>query len=511
MSRIENTRKNFAFSLLATIISSVTSFISRTVFIRTIGISYLGANSLFTNILSMLSLTELGLSAAIGFSLYAPLAKNDVKTIKALMRFYKKAYQIIALTIATLGLALIPFLDMLIKDPGNIEHVPFIYIVFLYNTVISYLFTYKTTLVIADQKSYVITNMTSIINVITVAVQIVILLVFKNYFVYLVVGAVINTAQWFFINRRIFRIYPYLKERDAQPLAKEERRTITKNVRAMVFHKVGELCINQTDNIIISSFISLSAVGIYNNYYMIIGIINRFAQSIFSAATASLGNLIATESPERQHEVFKRYNFFGFWVFGWTGLCLYVLLNPFVELWLGSEFLIDELTLSLVMVNYYLVGMRVTIGNVKNAAGLYAQDQWAPIAQSIINLVVSIWGAINMGLAGVFLGTVVSSIAIPCWYRPMIVYKYAFKRPVAEYFTSYFKYLAIIALNLALVLGINHFVLEDLAVGSIVRFIMQMILCAIIPNVVIILVFHRSEEFLYLVGLFKSIVKRVKR
>lgn len=511
MSRIENTSKNFVFSLLATIITAVTSFVSRTVFIYTIGVDYLGASSLFTNILSMLSLTELGISSAIGFSLYAPLAHNDVPTIKSLMRFYKKAYQVIALVITVLGLSLLPFLKYIIKDPGNIQHIPFIYIVFLYNTVISYLFTYKTTLLAADQRGYVMTNMTSFISIITVAIQTVVLLLFRNYFIYLILGAVINTVQWYFINRRIFKLYPYLKEKNALPLDQESKKVITKNVKAMVFHKFGELCINQTDNIIISSFISITAVGIYNNYYMVIGIINRFAQSIFSAATASLGNLIATESNERRYEVFKRYNFLGFWVFGWTGICLLILLNPFVELWLGKEFLIDNLTLGLVMLNYYLVGMRVTIGNVKMAAGLYAQDQWAPIAQAVINLVVSIWGAVNLGLAGVFLGTVVSSVAIPCWYRPVIVYKYAFQRPVKEYFTRYALYFAVVVMNLLLVAGINHWVIDAFIVNAYLSFVLKMFVCAIIPNVVIVLLFHHTEEFRYLYTLIVSMLTRFKK
>jgi len=511
MSRIENTSKNFVFSLLATIITAVTSFVSRTVFIYTIGVDYLGASSLFTNILSMLSLTELGISSAIGFSLYAPLARNDVPAIKSLMRFYKKAYQIIALVIAILGLSLLPFLKYIIKDPGNIQHIPLIYIVFLYNTVISYLFTYKTTLLVADQRGYVMTNMTSFISIITVAIQTVVLLLFRNYFVYLIIGAVINTVQWYFINRRVFKIYPYLKEQDALPLDQEYKKVITKNVKAMVFHKFGELCINQTDNIIISSFISITAVGIYNNYYMVIGIINRFAQSIFSAATASLGNLIATENNDRRYEVFKRYNLLGFWVFGWTGICLLILLNPFVELWLGKEFLIDNLTLGLVMLNYYLVGMRVTIGNVKMAAGLYAQDQWAPIVQAFINLAVSIWGAIHMGLAGVFLGTVASSLAVPCWYRPVVVYKYAFQRPVKEYFTRYALYFAVVVMNLLLVAGINHWIIDAYIVNVYLSFILKMFVCALVPNIVIVLLFHRTEEFRYLYSLVTSILARFKK
>ena len=510
MSRIENTSKNFLYSLLATSITSITSFVSRTVFIKTIGVTYLGANSLFTNVLSMLSLTELGLSSAIGFSLYLPLAKKDIARIKSLMNFYKKAYRVIALVIAVLGLSLIPFLDYLIKDPGEMQHIPFIYFVFLYNTVISYLFTYKTTLLVADQKSYVMTNMNTAINIVTVIIQIFILLKTQNYFVYLIVGAVLNTVQWFFINHRIYRIYPYLKEEDAGPLNEEDRKNISTNVKAMVFHKFGELCINQTDNIIISSFISVTAVGIYNNYYMIINIINRFAQSIFSAASASLGNLIATESYEKRYKVFKRYNFLGFWVFGWTGLCLYILLDPFINLWLGAEFLIDNLTLSLVMLNYYLVGMRITIGNVKMAAGLYKQDQWAPIVQAIVNLAVSIIGAIHMGLAGVFLGTVISSISVPCWYRPVVVYKYAFQKPVIEYFKVYFLYLAVVLLNVVATRYICEMVGCRIT-SQFVNLLVQAAICVVLPNVVVILLFWKTDEFRYVTILVEAFLLRKSR
>lgn len=508
MSRLENTSKNFFFTIVSTLLSSGLGFVSRTIFIRELGITYLGANGLFTNILSMLSLTELGIGSAIAFSLYKPLAQSDVETIKSLMNFYKKAYRVIALVITGLGIVLIPFLPCLIKNPGEMKHITFIYIVFLYNTVISYLFSYKTTLLSADQKSYLMTNVNMIISVVTTIIQIVVLKLFKNYFVYLITGAFIGTIQWIFINKYIFNRYPYLKDKDIAPLEIEQRNTITKNVKAMMFHKLGELCINQTDNIIISSFISVAAVGVYNNYYMLINIINKFALSFFNAATASLGNLIATETYGKRYQVFKGYNFLGFWIFGWTAICLYVLLNPFVELWLGKEFLVDDLTLTLVILNYYLVGMRVTVGNVKMAAGLYSQDQWAPIVQSLINLIVSIIAAKNIGLSGVFLGTVVSSLSVPCWYRPIIVYKYAFHKPVKEYFSSYVLYFLIVLINLLLVLAVNNFVLDKVCNNSYILFLMKMCVCAIIPNIVIVILFFRNEEFKYIVEIVSSVLRR---
>ena len=510
MSRTENTTKNFFFTTISTILSSILGFLSRTVFIRIIGITYLGANSLFTNVISMLSLTELGIGSAIAFSLYKPLATEDIDKVKSLMNFYKKAYRVIALIISIVGIAIIPVLDKLIKDPGEMEHITFIYLVFLYNTVISYLFSYKTTLLAADQKSYLMTNINMVISIITVTIQITVLFLVKNYFVYLISGAVLGTVQWYFINQYIYKRYPYLKDSNIKSLALEEKDVIKKNVIAMAFHKVGELCINQTDNIIISSCISITTVGLYNNYYMLINIINKFALSFFNAATASLGNLIATESAEKQYSVFQKYNFLGFWIFGWTGICLYILLNPFVELWLGKEYLIDNLTLTLVIINYYLVGMRVTIGNVKMAAGLYAQDQWAPLVQSFVNLVVSIWGAIYLGLPGVFLGTVVSSLSVPCWYRPIIVYRHVFRRPVKEYFIKYIFYASIVIVNLLIVVGINLCIEGFVINNKLILFIMKMLTCATIPNCINCILFHKTEEFKYLFDLGKRMILKKK-
>ncbi len=219
---------------------------------------------------------------------------------------------------------------------------------------------------------------------------------------------------------------------------------------------------------------------------MIINIINRFALSFFNAASASIGNLIATESCEKRYDIFKKYNFLGFWVFGWTAICLLILLNPFIEIWLGKEYLIDNLTLFLVILNYYLVGMRTTVGNVKMAAGLYVQDQWAPLIQSAINLIVSVLGAIYLGLPGVFLGTVVSSICVPCWYRPIIVYKYTFKKPIKNYFKKYFEYFFIVILSFCAVLFIEEILIHTFKLNMFYSFIVKIIICTLIPNMIII-------------------------
>lgn len=503
MSRLENTTKNFVWSTISVSASSILGFMSRTIFIYTIGSMYLGINGLFTNILSMLSFTELGIGVAINFSLYKPLANNNIEEIKSLMNLYKKAYRIIAIIVFILGVSLVPFLDYLVKGAEGIENITFIYLVFLFNTSYSYLFTYKRTLLSADQKSYLMTNIDMIVNILTLIIQMVFLLVFKNYYVYLLIGAIIGIIQNFYINNYINKIYPYLLDRNIKPLNEESKISIVKNVKAMMLHKLGDLCINQTDNIIISSFINITVVGLVSNYTLIISMINKFAMNFFNAANASLGNLIVTEESTKRLEVFNGYNFMAFWIFGWTSICFIVLLNPFITLWIGADKTIDQSVLILVIINYYLVGMRVPVGNMKSAAGLYVQDQFVPIIQSIINLVISIIGAQKLGLLGVYIGTVASSILLPCWYRPIIIYKYIFKESSKSYFIKYIIYLFVIFANCYLM---N--VITNILFGSSVTW-MSLIgrgfVCLIIPNIIIYILFRNTKDFKYILNIIKML------
>ena len=504
MSRLENTTKNFVWSTVSSMSSAILGFISRTAFIYFIGTTYLGVNSLFVELLSMLSLTELGLGAAINFSLYKPLAENNVEEVKSLMKLYKKAYRIIGATIALIGILITPFLQNFIKGAQDIPNIKFIYLVFLFNTAYSYLFSYKRTLLSADQKSYLMTNIDMIINIITLVLQIITLFVFKNYYVYLFINTFVGILQNFYVNSYINKRYPYLLEKDVKPLPKETKTTIVKNVKAMMLHKIGDLCINQTDNIIISSFISLHLVGLVSNYTLIINMINKFCLNIFNAANASLGNLIATESNKKRYEVFKGYNFLAFWIFGWCAICFAILLNPFIELWIGKDKIISQSIIVLVIINFYLVGMRLPVANVKAAAGLYVQDQFVPIVQSIVNLVVSIIGAKTLGLAGVYLGTVLSSLVLPCWYRPIIIYKHVFKKSSKSYFKKYILYATIIICNYF----ITDFIIRTF-IGNKVTFInliQRGLVCLIIPNFILYILFRKSEDFKYII----NIVKRVK-
>ena len=293
MGRTEATLKNFIWSIVSTVVSLLLNFVARTILVKTLGNQYVGVNGLFSNILGFLSLAELGIGTAIGFNLYKPLAENDTKKIQAYINFYRKAYRIIAAVVCLVGLALIPFLPVIVKGGEGIEHLTVIYLIFIFNSVSSYLITYKSTIVSADQKNYKITNINTVVNFITIFFQILVLLFLKNFIIYLLVYAVICLIRNIYVNNYYtIKHYPYLKEKNDERLTKEEKKTIFTKIRALMYHKIGEVVIYQTDSIIISSMINVTTFGFVSNYLMVINVIRNLIHLFFSSIPASNGNLI---------------------------------------------------------------------------------------------------------------------------------------------------------------------------------------------------------------------------
>ena len=500
-SRTAMAAKSFVSSTIGNIMSSLLGFASRTVFIYTLGTTYLGINGLFTNILGMLSFAELGIGSAISFSLYKPLAEKDIEKTQAIINFYRTAYRIIATVIALIGIVLIPFLKYIVKGADGIDNLTFIYCLFLFNTVSSYLITYKTTLMSADQRAYLITNINIVVGLITTVVQIILLLLFKSFIIYLVSNAVIQLLSKIYLNLYTDKRYPYIKGRNNSQLSKEDRNVIFTKVKALIFHKVGEVSIYQTDNILTSAFINVTVVGLVSNFVLIIGIINSFVMSFFNSATAGLGNIVATETKERRLSIYKNYDFLAFWFFGWTMICLYFLLSPFIKIWIGEDKLIDTFTIALLCTNYYLSGMRVAISNLRNAAGAFEQDKWVAIAQAVVNIIVSIIGAKFLGLPGIYIGTLVSSM-LPNIVRPIIVYKYVFEKSSKMYFVIYISRIVLMLAIVTVITLITRFITFD---NNIINMCFIAILCILIPNITFIVIFRKREEFAYVKGMIDNV------
>ena len=395
---------NITFGIGNQIIITLLSFVSRTVFISTLGIEYLGINGLFTNILAMLTLAEAGLGASIVYSLYKPVAENDYHKINVLMKFYRNTYMVIALIILVLGLSIMPFLDFIIKD-SNVENVHLIYLIFLLNTVAPYFYVHKNSFLNVCQKGYIVTGIYSVSSILSVLIKIAILHYTQNYILYLIIDSVITIANSIILAIIVNKMYPYLKNKVKDKLDNETRKDITKNVKAIVLQNIGNYLVFGTDNIIISSFVSVAAVGLYSNYNMLIEICRTFINQVFNNIYHSVGNLVAKESVEKVYSIYKTYRLLNFWLYSFFTIFLAIMLEPFITLWIGSEFLMEEGLLFILLFIFYEKGMRNSITTIKTTAGIFHEDRFAPLIQAAINLVISIVLVQSMGIIGVFIGT----------------------------------------------------------------------------------------------------------
>lgn len=503
-SRTVNVIRNMAGGVGGQIFSSLIQFISRTYFIMILGAEYLGVNGLFSNILSMLSLAELGIGPAIVFSMYKPIANNDELHIAKLMNFYKLAYRIVAIVVAVIGVSLIPFLDFFIKDSSGIENLRIIYCLILANTVTSYFYAYKGSIFNADQKSYIVVLIRNIFSVIHGVLQIIILLATHNYLLYIAIGIVTNFTGNFIQAKYADKKYPFLVKYKKEKIDKTERQSIFKRVQGMVMHKIGGFVLNSTSNMIISKFIGLLAVGIYSNYVMIINLVKTYVSFFSRAMSSSVGNLIAKETKEKSHDVFNAIFLLYFWIYAICFVAFWTIFTPFIELWIGPQFLLGSYTLFLVIFNFFCSGLQECINTFTNATGLFWETRHKPIFECIINLSVSIVLAQKIGLPGVFMGALASFICT-FWINPIVVFKKQFNRSSFPYFIRFFVYTALAVL---VALGTEALCSMISTDATILNIAFRVIACVIIPNAVFIAIFGWTKEFKYCFGLFKNIIKR---
>ena len=507
MSRTKNSMMNVVTALGGQVVLLLFSFFSRSVFINMLSEEYLGINGLFSSILNMLSLAELGVGTSITYSLYKPIAENDERKIKALMKFFRQAYIAIGGIVLVVGLVLTPFLEVFIKDMPDIPNLKLYYIMYLLNTAISYFYTYKRTLIIANQKSYISTAYNQIFTIIRNVAQIVLLWMTRDFLLYLLAQIVCTILENIAVSRKADAMFPYLKEECSDKLDQETLAQIKKNTFAMVFHKTASVVVMGTDNLLISKFIGIAEVGLYSNYLMITNSLNVIISKVFSALTASVGNLGASEDSGRTRDIFKNIFLIGFWISGFTSISLHNLFNPFITLWIGEQYLFPTGIVFVIVFNFYVTGMRSTANTFIEALGLYWYDRYKPIFESIINLVASLILVRYLGVAGVFIGTAISTMTTCFWVEPYILYKYGFKSSAKEYFVRYIGYTLVM-----LAAGWVTWMLCSLVTGGqLISFIIKMGICTIVPNVIFLAVFYRTKEFQFLLSKVPQKFRILKR
>lgn len=507
MSRTRNSVRNLSYAIVGQAVGFVISFIARIFFIKILGREYLGLNGLFTNILTILSLAELGVGEAITFSLYKPLADNDIKKCTMLMQVYKKVYTVIGCAILVIGISLTPFLPLIIKNMPNISYIELIYILFVINTAVSYFFSYKRNLIIADQKRYIATFYRYLAHAVFTFLEIVYLIIFKNYIGYLLIMIAATLADNIMVSRKADKMYKFLKTEKQIPLDPESKDKIIKNTKAMMMHKVGGVVVNSTDNILLSMFVSLDSVGLYSNYFFITNAINSVTTHVFNSVTASVGNLFATSDNKKAYQVFRDVYFLDYFMYSFIAVSLLCLFNPFIELWIGKDYLFSFDIVCIIVINFYIAGMRKAVLTFREASGLFYKDRWKAVFEAIINLGTSIVLAIYLGTFGVFLGTFISSVTVCVWVEPLVLYKYGFKVKLIEYFKLYFMY-AIITIGCC---ALTYYLCSFITYGRWVSLFLKALLCLIIPNTVNIILFRNTEPYQYFKRLFKRIFSKLRR
>lgn len=491
MGRIQNSLRNIMVGIIGQVVQMLTQFVCRTVFIYTLSSEYLGINGLFANLLSVLSLAELGFGSAIVFSMYKPIAEDNQKEITQLMNFYKLLYRGISITILVLGLILIPFLDSLIKDQSNIEHLKFIYILYLINTVSSYVYIYKRSIIEANQKTYICIAYQKGLSVVQNIVQIFFLVVTHNFILYLFILIFFSITTNIAISKKADRMYHYLNSDKISLPNKETRRCIFKNTFAMSIHKLGTVAVYNTDNILMSAYVNLYSVGIYSNYTLITSTVNTFISLIFNSFTASIGNLGVTASKDKINNVYKTMNFMGFWIYSFCTIALLILTNPFIRLWIGKDYLFSANLTLVILVNFYLGGMRQVTLKFRDALGLFWYDRYKPIVEGVINLFVSIALVFKYGIVGIFIGTAVSTLTTSFWIEPFVLYKYGLKRKLREFFIKYFEY----TLSFALSGSITYYLCLLLPNQNIGYFILRIFIVVVVYNGLLLLGYFKTSEF----------------
>ena len=501
-ARTKNTLRNIAFGSLNRVINIVLPFVTRTVILYVMGTQYLGLSSLFTSILSFLSLTELGIGAAMVYSMYKPIAENDYTTIRALLNLYKKLYRIIGTIILVLGLSLMPFLKVLVPEelPPDINLYA-LYFIYLLNAVLSYwLFAYKNAVLQAYQRSDIDSKIASVITTVSYVVMLASLFLTRNYYTYViwlpVFTVITNILRLIFVNRH----FPGLNPEGDVP--EEIRKSIFKKTTALIGTKLNTVVLNAADNLVMSAFLGLTAIAMYGNYHYIMTSIIGFLGIAYASMTAGLGNSLQTDSLETNYRNFEKFSFINSWLVGWCTVCLVCLYQPFMRIWVGEELMFPFYVVLELGLYFYIYQIRKIPVVYKDAAGIWWEDRFRPYVCMVVNVVLNIVLVQIIGISGIILSTVFSLfVSIP--WENYTIFKYVFHRSSKAYYGKMF-----LSAGTMLLAGAVTLWPCSLMGDGILMFLLKGSICVIVPNAIFAALNSRRPEFRETINMVRRILKK---
>lgn len=507
-SRTNNAAKSSFWGMACNVANTLFGFGYRTIFLYVLSANYLGINGLFSNVLQILSFADLGISNAIVFRLYKPISQNDTYKVGQLMYFFKTVYRVIALIIFAIGLLILPFLKFFIKDasevPGDVN-LTFVYLLFLLQTVSSYLFVYKQLVLIADQKQYVASLSNSLISFLRYIIQIAVLFLTKEYVLVLTASIV-----WTILSNYLFSEWVNNRYKDVfavkAGISESLKKQIYDDTKATLCHKVGGTVLTSTDNIVISKFVGLVSTGVFSNYSLLITSLSTMLNQFLGSFTASLGNAHIEQSLEKKYYSYSRLLFANLWITSVCTICLYTLINDFIINWVGQDMLLSEFTVATICLQFFVETARIISTCYTNGCGLFVKDKIRPLIEAGINICVSIIMVKKIGIAGVFIGTIVSHLCTVVWREPYLLYKYEFKRNFIEYWKYYFT--ALIGTIGSCYIFRILFNQLGIEINSLWLWFVKAAGVFCLTNLIIVVIFHGNKDFIFYLDLIKKKIKK---
>lgn len=487
-------------SLLTSGIRQVSSvlfqFLSRTVFIYVLGKEYLGLNGLFTNILTLLSLSELGIGVAITYYLYEPLASNDKERIGSLMQFYKKCYNVVGIVILSVGCSLMPFIDKLVNFEQQLpENLYIVYLLFLFQSASTYFFfAYKQTLITADQKLYKIEKINIAYLILGCLVDVIVLLLFRSYLLYLVLKVILVILKNISISITVDKEYPFLKDIKAEKLHRDEIKRFFKDVYSVSIFKVGSVFFNSLSNLIISAMIGTTVVGVYSNYVLITSQIQAFFMAFVTAVTASVGNVLVQETKERKQEIFNKLRIYGFVISSLFTICFFQLSNSFMDIWLGNldrSYIFSQAILFFISFDFYINTYCQIHNTFRQASGNFKIGRHLQLIGGIVNVALAIPLCMRFGLMGIFAAQVISKLVVTNIPFLYMVENRLFETRLKDTVLIIFRDIA-----LTLFCGVAVWCLcRKIHQTSVLNFMIEMIVTLCFPLLFYSLFFWKSDAF----------------
>lgn len=509
VGRTAKSIRNMIYSILNNTVGIISIIISRIVFLYVLDAEYLGINTLFTEILSVLSISDLGIGSVMLYSYFEPLANHDEKKLISLTKLYKKIYICISIAVGVIGLLFIPVLPMIVKTEQIIPHLYVYYLIFLANTVVSYLFIYKTTILNADQNNYILSKVNLFGKIILTIVQIIILILTKNNILYLSASLLCTILTNLVQSHYADKIYPFLRESSYPALSNEEKTEIKKSIRDGFIYKISGIFMNSTDNTLISVLINTVTVGIFNNYSYITTQVGKISSILFGNLVGGIGNLIVTEEPEKRKNVFWMLHSISSIISEISIVCLVFLLSDFVRIWLGSEYVLSRFVVYALCCNVYFSISLLPLWLYRDATAMFRKIKYIMLLCGIINLVLSIITGIKWGLAGIILSSAIARFVTYFWYEPLLLFRDFFvSKPYNYYLSHGINIFGILIISILLSIPCGNFIPQNF-----VEFLLKAIIVFVIVNVLFIIynLFQKSfrDAFSYFKKILSSYFKNV--